>query len=145
MHTGRPTPQVILNEDIFGKIVLDPTAKHDVFPALNVSNNFATINYDAHTSTKLDYTVNRVFSSMTVQALNTLHTICELERNQFLTKPAIPVQNPQLRFDWKSNFFSFMSNVLWLYDCPHFLSPFYEADCCFDRRPKHHKATLIYM
>ena len=33
---------------------------------------------------------------MTVQELNTLHTICELERNQLLTILAMPVQNPQL-------------------------------------------------
>ena len=33
---------------------------------------------------------------MTVQELNTLHTICELERNQILTILAMPVQNPQL-------------------------------------------------
>ena len=33
---------------------------------------------------------------MTVQELNTLHTPCELERNQLLTKLAMSVQNPQL-------------------------------------------------
>ena len=33
---------------------------------------------------------------MTVQKLNTLHTICELERNQLLTILAMSVQNPQL-------------------------------------------------
>ena len=33
---------------------------------------------------------------MTVQELNTLLTICELERNQLLTILAMSVQNPQL-------------------------------------------------
>ena len=33
---------------------------------------------------------------MTVQELNTLHTKCELERNQLLTILAMSVQNPQL-------------------------------------------------
>ena len=33
---------------------------------------------------------------MTVQELNTRHTVCELERNQLLTILAISVQNPQL-------------------------------------------------
>ena len=33
---------------------------------------------------------------MIVQELNTLHTVCELERNQLLTKLAMSVQNPQL-------------------------------------------------
>ena len=50
-----------------------------LFPALNVSSNFATIDYDAHINTKIDYTISHVFRSMTVQELNTLHTICELE------------------------------------------------------------------
>ena len=67
-----------------------------IFPALNVSNNFATKDYDAHINTKIDYTLNHVFRSMTVQELNTLHTVSELERNQLLTKQAMSVQNPQL-------------------------------------------------
>ena len=33
---------------------------------------------------------------MNVQELNTLHTICELERNQLLTLLAMSVQNSQL-------------------------------------------------
>ena len=75
MHTGQPIAQSIINEYISGKIVLDSTTKHYVFPALNVSNNFATIDYDAHFNTKIDYTINHVFRSMTVKELNTLHTI----------------------------------------------------------------------
>ena len=77
MHTGQPNPQSILNELINGKIVLDSTTKHYVFPALNVFINFSTIDHDAHINTKIDYTINHVFRSMTVQELNTLHTICE--------------------------------------------------------------------
>ena len=33
---------------------------------------------------------------MTVQVLNTLHTVCELERKQLLTVHAMSAQNPQL-------------------------------------------------
>ena len=33
---------------------------------------------------------------MTVQERDTLHTICEFERNQLLTKLAMSVHNPQL-------------------------------------------------
>ena len=33
---------------------------------------------------------------MTKQELNTIHTICELERNKLLTILAMSVQNPQL-------------------------------------------------
>ena len=52
-----------------------------MFPALNVSNNFATLDYDAHNKTKIDFTINHVYKSMKVQELNTLHkTVCELER-----------------------------------------------------------------
>ena len=96
MHTGQPNPQSIINEYISGKIVLDSTTKYYVFPAIKVSNNFATIDYDAHIKTKIGCTINHVFRSMTVQELNTLHTTCVLERNQLLTTLAMSVQNTQL-------------------------------------------------
>ena len=96
MHTGQPNPHSMIDEYISGKIVLDTSNNKLVFPALNVSNNFATIDHGAHINTKIDYTINHVFRSMTVQELNTLHTICELERNQLLTILAMSVQNPQL-------------------------------------------------
>ena len=85
MHTGQPNPTSIINEYISGKLVLNHSNNKYKFPALNVSNNFATIDYDAHINTKIDYIINHVFRSMTVQELNTLHTVCELERNQLLT------------------------------------------------------------
>ena len=96
MHTGQPNPHSMIDEFISGKIVLDTSNNNFLFPALNVSNNFATIDYDAHINTKIDYTISHVFRSMTVQELNTLHTICKLERNQLLTILAMSVQNPQL-------------------------------------------------
>ena len=94
MHTGQPNPQSIINEYISGKIVLDSTTQHYVFPALNVFNNFATIDYDAHINTKIEYTFKHVIRSMTVQQFITLHTIWELERNQLLTILAMYIQNP---------------------------------------------------
>ena len=96
MHTGQPNPQSMINEYISGKLALDNSNTKFIFPALNFSNNFATINYDAHINTKTDSTINHVFRSRTVQELNTLHIVCELERNQLLTKLAMSVQNPQL-------------------------------------------------
>ena len=96
MHTGQPNPHSIIDEYISGKLVLDTSNNKFVFPALNVSNNFATIDYDAHINIKIDYTINHVFRSMTVQELNTLHTICELERNQLLTILAMSVQTLNL-------------------------------------------------
>ena len=92
MHTGQPHPQSIINEYISGQIVLDNSNNKFIFPALNVSNNFATSDYDAYINTKIDNTISHVFRSMTVQELNTLHTVCELERNQLLTILAMSVQ-----------------------------------------------------
>ena len=96
IHTGQPNPHSMIDENISGKIVVDTSNNKFIFPAINVSNNFATIDYDAKINTKIDYTINHVFRSMTVQELNTLHTICELERNQRLTILAMSIQNPQL-------------------------------------------------
>ena len=86
---------------------------------------------------------------MTVQELNTLHTVCELDRNQLLTIFAMSVQNPQLAgflfTGNRSNFLYVGGSAAWLYDCPHFLSPLYKADRCFDRIPIHFKDTLMYV
>ena len=149
MHTGQPNPHSMIDEYISGKIVLDTSNNKFIFPALNVSNNFATIDYDAHINTKIDYTINHVFRSMTVQELITLHTICELERNQLLTILAMSVQNPQLAgfllTGNRSTFLYVEGSTAWLYVCPHFLSPLYKADRCFDRIPIHFKDTLKYV
>ena len=52
----------MIDEYISGKIVLDNSNNKFVFPALNVSNNFATIDFVANTNTKIDYTIIDVFS-----------------------------------------------------------------------------------
>ena len=86
---------------------------------------------------------------MTVQEHNTLHTTCEIERNHFLTTRAMSVQNPQLAgfllTGNSCNFLYVKGSTAWLYDCPHFLSPLYKADRCFDRIPIHFKDTLMYV
>ena len=149
MHTGQPNPQSIINEYISGKIVLDDSKNKFIFPALNVSNNFATIDYDAHINTIIDYTINHVFRSMTVQELNTLHIVCDLERNQLLTILAMSVQNPQLvgflSTGNRSNFLYVEGSTAWRYDCPHCFSHLYKADRCFDHIPIHFKDTLMYI
>ena len=123
MHTGQPNPSSIINKYFSGKIVLNNFSNKYVFPALNVSN----IDYDAHINTKIDYTIIHVFRSMTVQELNTLHNVCELERNQLLTILAMSVQNPQLDCFLltgnRSIFLYVEGSTAWFYDCPHFLSP----------------------
>ena len=65
MHTGQHNPHSLLKENISGKTVLDPSTKH-VFPALNVSTNFTTLDYEAQINPEIDYTINHVFCSMTV-------------------------------------------------------------------------------
>ena len=61
---------------------------------------------------------------MTVQEQNTLHTVCELERNQLLTILAMSVQNPQfagfLLSGNRNNFLYVECSTAWLYDCPDF-------------------------
>ena len=85
---------------------------------------------------------------MTVQELNTLRTVCELEQNQLLTKLAMSVQNRQLAgfllTGNRSNFLYVEGSTALLYDCPHFLSPLYIADRCFDRISIHFKNTVMY-
>ena len=85
MNNGQPKPQSKFDEKISRKIQFDTCNKKYIFPALNVSNNFATLDYDAHIKTKNDFTINHVYKSMTVQELTTLHTVCELERTHLLT------------------------------------------------------------
>ena len=149
IHTGQPNPHSMIDKYISGKLVLDTSNTKFIFPALNVSNNFATIDYDAHINTESDYIINHVFRSMTVQELNTLYTICELDRNQLLKILAMSVQNPHfagfLLTGNRSNFLYVEGSTAWLYDCPHFLSPLYKADRCFDRLPIHIKGTLMYV
>ena len=149
MHTGQPNPHFMIDEYISGKIVLDTSDNKFIFPALNVSNNSATIDYDAHINTKIDYTIDQVFRFMTKQELNTLHTICESERRQLLTILTMSVQNPQLAGFFltrnRGNFFYVEGSIAWLYDFPHFLSPLYIADRCFDPIPIHFKDTLMYV
>ena len=93
---GQPRPYSIIDQKISGKIQFDTSNQKYLFPALNVSNNFATLDYGAHINTKIGFTINNVFKSMTVQELNTLHTVYELERSQMLTILAMSVKNPQL-------------------------------------------------
>ena len=113
----------MVNEYLSGKIVLDSSNIKYIFPALNVSNNFATIDYDAHVDTKTDYTITHVFRFMTVQELNTLHTVCAPEQNQLLTILAMSVQNPHFAgFHLTGNCSKFLyveGSTAWFYGCLH--------------------------
>ena len=96
LNNGQPRPHSIIDQNICGRIQFHTSDQKYIFPALNASNNFATLDYDTHINTKIDFTINHVFKSMTVQELNTLHTVCELKRRQLLTILAMSLKNPQL-------------------------------------------------
>ena len=149
MNTGQPKPHSLINQNISGKIQFDNSNQKYIFPALNISNNFATIDYDAQKNTKIDFTIIHVFKSMTVQELNTFHTVCELERTQLLTVLAMSVKSSQLAgfllTGNRSNFLHVEGSTAWLYDCPHFISPLYKADKCFGRIPIHCRETIMYV
>ena len=66
VNTGQPKPHSIFDQTISGNIKYDDSNKRYIFPAWNISNNFATLDYDAHINTKIDFTINHVFKSMTV-------------------------------------------------------------------------------
>ena len=53
MNTGQPKPHSIIDQTISGNIKYDDSNKRYIFPVLNISNNFATLNYDAHIIQKL--------------------------------------------------------------------------------------------
>ena len=64
MNTGQPRPHSMIDQGISGQIQYDDINKKYIFPALNISNNFATLDYVAHINTKIDFTINDVFKSM---------------------------------------------------------------------------------
>ena len=104
MNTGKRNPLHLPEDDQFirysqnqqvtGRLIKDKDKFF--FPQLNSTNNCATIDYDSHVNTKIDYVFYHVFKTLTVSELNTLHTVCELERFHFLTILAMSVTNPQL-------------------------------------------------
>ena len=149
MNNGQPRPHSMIDPKISGKIQFDTSNQKYIFPALNISNNFATLDYDAHINTKIDFTINHVFKSMKLQELKILYTVCEIERTQLLTILAMAVRNPQLAgfllTGNRSNSLYVEGSTAWLYDCPHFISPLYKADKCFDRIPIHYRETIIFV
>ena len=61
MNNGQPRPHSIIDQNISGRIQFDTSNQKYIIPALNVLNNFATLDYDAHIKTKIDFTMNHVF------------------------------------------------------------------------------------
>ena len=73
---------------------------------------------------------------MSVAELNTLHTVCEVERTQLLTILAMSVENQQLAgFLLTQNCCNFLyveGSTAWLYDCTHHLSPLFIVVRCYE-------------
>ena len=89
MHTGKRNPLQLPGDEQYNKLTtklvsgkLIHTQDKFLFQALNSFNNFATIGYEHHINTKIDYLNNHVFKRMSGAEFNTLHTICEVERTQ---------------------------------------------------------------
>ena len=82
---------------------------------------------------------------MTVSELNTLHTVCELERTQLLTILAMSVKNTQLAgfllTQNRSNFLYVEGSTAWLYECQHHISYLYIDEQCYDKTPIHYQDT----
>ena len=57
MNNGQPRPHSIIDQNISGRIQFDTSTQKYIIPALNGSNNFATLDYDAHINTKIDFTI----------------------------------------------------------------------------------------
>ena len=73
MNTGNRNPlqlpedktyTTLTSAPIIGKLVKDANNKF-LFPPLNTSNSFATVDYDTHINTKIDFTINHVLKTMT--------------------------------------------------------------------------------
>ena len=99
--------------------------------------------------TKKDYSINHAFKTMSVAQLTTLHTVCEVERTQFLTILAMSGKNPQLAgfllTQSGSNYLYVEGSPALLYDCPQYLSPLYKAKQCYDKIPVSFVDTLTYL
>ena len=86
---------------------------------------------------------------MSVAELNTLYTVCELERTQLLTILAMSIKNPQLAgfllTQNRSNFMYVEGSTVWLYECPKVISPMYITVHCYDKIPIHYDDTIRYV
>ena len=79
------------------------------------STHFGAIHYDIFFDMKLDYTISRIFPKMSFPVLETLHTLCELERTQILQSLALAVlKTPYAEYllsGNRSNFIDYEGNT----------------------------------
>ena len=135
---------------IYSLLVLVSVKKNrKCFPPVNDAISFGTVDYDVHIKTKIEYSIDYVFKSMTIQEPNTLHHICELGREPLLSILDMSVQNLDSVGDiltWNRGKILYVegSNA-WLNDCRHFLWPPYELDRCLDCRPINFEDNVMYI
>ena len=133
-NTGKKP--IVVDEDLSfsqkltsSPLVCDSVEFEYIFPPFNDSNSFGTVHYDAHIITKTDYSNNNVFKSMTIQELNTLYQISELERTHLLAILPMSVQKSQLAVYLltvsRSNFLNIEGSTASIYYYPQFPSPLY--------------------
>ena len=72
-HTGKSNPLQLPRNEQYNQLTtrlisgkLFHTQDKFLFPALNSSNNFATIDYESYINTKIDYSINHVIKIMSV-------------------------------------------------------------------------------
>ena len=75
-------------------LAFDSVKHKSYFLPLNDSVKFSTVDCVGHIQNKIGYSINHVSICMTVQELNAVYHICEIERTQMLRKMAMSVQNP---------------------------------------------------
>ena len=113
------------------------------------SISFSTVDYNAHINQKLDFSINIVVKSMTIQKKNTLHYICELEPAKIITTSAMSVQNPQPAgyhsTGNRRNFLYVEVSTAMLADFSQSLSPLNEVDKRFDIIPIDYQDAVMYI
>ena len=158
MNTGNINPIAVDEDSLFTqsyschslKLVFDSAKIKDYFSPFNDSNKFGTVDYDAYIKFKIDYSTKHVLKWKTIQELNALHHVWELERTQFLYIEAICVQNlPLAGYVLTGNRINFVSvdgSTVWLCDCPPFFPHLYETDKkSIDCIPIYYQDTVIYI
>ena len=87
--------------------------------------------------------------SVTIQELNIIHHICELERTQLITIIALAFQNHDfagyVSTGIRSKFLYVEDTTACLKDCPHFFPSRYEFDKGYFCIPKKYQENVMYI
>ena len=84
MNTGNEKPIVIKGKPTFSlssiasPLVYEAVKKDFFFSPPKFSKSVVTQNHDAHIKTKINYSIKHVFESTTIQEMDILHYVCEI-------------------------------------------------------------------